>query len=143
MQGILVEKAETGSRFVTTDGYTMGILETDQEFEPGYYDVIAETKTNFVLQRNTEFEFPDYKPVIPKGRDESAKKQFTCNKDNIDFSKFAATIIRMLPDTLGVNLDFLKKVYIPRETYKVSVDDGGPILFENCTKTFLVMPARL
>jgi len=147
IQGVLVDKGNLETRFVTTDGFTMAILETERETDVmGYYTVLAETKDGITLALDTEgMTFPDYKQVLPDYSTMKQKKEgVTCGngKGGESFSYFATTVIRMLPDSVTVNLDLLKRVFIPGQTYTVFADGPGPLAFVNCTKTFILMPMR-
>ena len=103
MMGIHVE----GGKMIATDGRRLHWA--DCPYDDGEYQIVKSTKYRMSMVLNEQFDgqYPNWERVIPDGCDNPMEVNLTKDKESYGI----ATIIRLLPDEVMFQLDYLKDIY--------------------------------
>jgi len=126
-----------GKYWYATDGSRLHKIESGPDHF-GIWKVIKNTKIRTILEKTDKQvnEFPDMKSIFPNTSD---AKRVACEYAYPEITY--AKIIRTM-DNNTLNFHFLEDVLCDTFTAFI-VSDTDPIVFENGTKTALIMPMRI
>jgi len=94
-------------RVLATDGKRLHTFVTAYEIESGFYEVVKNMKTSFIMIKSDSVaEYPDFEEVL----DDTAHKTLMTGADDIGVFATFAKIVRALPETETISLDFIRDV---------------------------------
>lgn len=121
-----------------TDSRRLHRAKLEKEYENGLYRVFKNTKTHIILfleLERDESNYPDLTPVLEK-----KSVRDVCRADFYPrpggYIRGLCKIIRALPETAGVNPDYLSCL---EDEFDVMLTAPGQIVLENHRKTAVVM----
>ncbi len=129
------------NEIVSTDGHRLHLYETRFEVEPGYYDVLKNTKTSLVLVKvKDDSEYPDCEPIFNFGSADYSRKDKAAGSTEESPDDFYAKLMRRT-ETNIINYHYIEDVLNIDESFDVWFDKKleKPVLFKNSNKKAAVM----
>lgn len=135
-------KVSAGS-ICSTDGHRLHIAATDglDDLPAGLYEVLKHTKSEVVILRATQLDFPDVAQIVGVAAARSQHKLRLGYLPNYIYSPYCE-IIRAMPAELCLNYSYAVEALTFGMTH-FSVDGDGPITLAKGALSAYIMPAKM